>query len=121
MVRVSPSGKYAAGSGYDGVVRIWELGNGRLVNELCCVNENANATHASKTTLYSRGMINAMSFSPCGGALAVAGEDCTVRIWDVSGASRKGPEIYKTNNVSICDLKYTKRNLLLALGDYDKH
>jgi WD40 repeat protein len=66
-------------------------------------------------------MINAMSFSPCGGALAVAGEDCTVRIWDVSGASRKGPEIYKTNNVSICDLKYTKRNLLLALGDYDKH
>ena len=119
MVRVSPSGRHAAGSGYDGVVRIWDLGNGRLVNELCCVNDG---THASKTSHYSRrGMINAVSFSPCGGALAVAGEDCTIRIWDVSGASRKGPEILKTNNVTICDLKYTKRNLLLALGDYDKH
>ncbi|KAL3784248.1 hypothetical protein ACHAW5_009171 [Stephanodiscus triporus] len=160
LVRVSPSGRYAAGSGYDGVIRIWELGNGRLVNEL---RPASNTTQASS---YSEGMINSMSFSSCGGALAVAGEECTVRIWDVCGAGNhhSSPDyfaathgatampsfghglssvvaaqsqlnrmttnegsclgtnfpvkVFKTNKISICDLKFTKRNLLLALGSF---
>jgi hypothetical protein len=107
-------------------------------------------------------MINAMSFSSCGGALAVAGEECSVRIYDVCGAgnllsspdylnvthgasamssfghrlsgatnthmngiaategsclgSKVPVKVFNTNKISICDLKYTKRNLLLALG-----
>ena len=161
LVRVSPSGRYVAGSGYDGVIRLWDLGNGRLMNEL---KAETTPTQASS---YSEGMINAMSFSSCGGALAVAGEECTVRIWDVCGAGNhlsspdyfaathgatamssfghghstvvtksqlnrmpanegsclgtKVPvKVFKTNKVSICDLKFTKRNLLLALGSFDK-
>ncbi|KAL7531088.1 hypothetical protein ACHAXR_007393, partial [Thalassiosira sp. AJA248-18] len=157
MVRVSPSGRYAAGSGYDGVVRIWDLGNGRLINEL-------RPAAKSSTGGYSEGMIQSMSFSSCGAALAVTGEDCAVRIWDVRGAgnhlsnpdyfaasrgssatssfsnglsgvvtrtqldrmpsnerSRPGTrvptKVFKTNNVSILDLKFTKRNLLLAVGN----
>lgn len=159
LVRISPSGRYAAGAGYDGVVRIWDLGNGRMVNQLR--HENASSSPSS----YSEGLIHAMSFSSCGAALAVTGSDCTVRIWDVRGAGNhlsnpdyfaasRGPtatssfsnglssaaskpqmermpgsersrpgtrvpaKLFKTNNVSILDLKYTKRNLLLAVGNY---
>jgi WD40 repeat protein len=158
LVRVSPSGRYAAGSGYDGVLRVWDLGNGRLINVLR--PESASSSPSS----YSEGLIHSMSFSSCGTALAVSGVDCTLRIWDVRGAGNRlsnpdyfaamrGPtatssfsnglsgaaskpqlelmsgsqrsrpgtrvpaKVFKTNNVSILDLKYTKRNLLLAVGD----
>jgi len=169
LVRISPSGRYAAGSGYDGIVRIWDLGNGRLVNELRPTT-TATTNHqqqAPSSSGYSEGMIHAMSFSSCGAALAVTGEDCTVRIWDVRGAgnhlsepeyfaktrgatatssfggngvlgsvvtpsqldrmpenerSRPGTrvpvKVFKTNNVAVLDLKFTKRNLLLAVGNY---
>ena len=160
LVRVSPSGRYAAGSGYDGVVRIWDLGNGRLMNEL-----RPSTDASTQASSYSEGLINAMTFSSCGSALAVSGEDSTVRIWDVRGAcnhlsnpdyfaatrggtatssfsdglsgvvtksqlermpenerlrpgTREPTNVFKTNNVSIRDLKFTKRNLLLAVGDY---
>jgi WD40 repeat protein len=145
-VRVSPSGKYAAGAGYDSIVRIWDLGTGRLVNEL---------RPDSQDISFSEGIINSMSYSSCGSALAVSGEDCTVKIWDVRGvashlsdpdyfATSQGPDaisstsgrygssgpadlrpgtrvpsgVFKTNNISVLDLKYTKRNLLLAVGNY---
>ena len=160
LVRVSPSGRYAAGSGYDGIVRIWDLSNGRLINEL-----RAPSTDATQSA-YSEGLVSAMTFSACGSALAVSGEDSTVRIWDVRGAgnhlsnpdyfaatrgstatssfsnglsgampqsqmnrmpanerlrpgTREPTKIFKTNNISIRDLKFTKRNLLLAVGCSD--
>ena len=149
MVRVSPSGRYAAGAGHDNVVRIWDLGNGRLVNEL----------RPEQIPGQDEGNIQSMAFSSCGAALAVSADNC-VRIWDVRGAGNhlsnpdyfaatRGPsstssisnglrtvtnplseqenvrfgtrapaKIFPTNNVSVLDLKYTKRNLLLAVGDY---
>ncbi|KAL9179502.1 hypothetical protein ACHAXT_008792 [Thalassiosira profunda] len=156
LVRVSPSGRYAAGAGHDGVVRLWDLGDGRLINELRPSDQHAG---------YSASMIHAMSFSACGAALAVSGEDSAVRIWDVRGAgshlsnpeyfaaargatatssfgnglggaatasqlarmpanerSRPGTrvpsKVFQTNDVSVLDLKFTKRNLLLAVGNY---
>ena len=143
LVRVSPSGRYAAAAGYDNIVRIWDLGNGRLVNEL--------RPTESQESSFSDGIINSMCYSSCGSALAVAGEDCTVKIWDVRGAashlsnpdyfaSSKGPSaissggtsvnkelcpggrtptgMFRTNSISVLDLHYTKRNLLLAVGNY---
>jgi WD40 repeat protein len=157
-VKVSPSGRYVAGAGYDNVVRIWDLGNGRLVNELRPDSSSPNQS-------FSDGTIHSLSFSACGAALAVAGEDLTVRIWDVRGAAnhlsnpdyfaatrgatatssisdglthtvtpsqvermpanegaRPGTRVptraFKTNGISVLDLKYTKRNLLLAVGSY---
>ncbi|EJK51693.1 hypothetical protein THAOC_29113 [Thalassiosira oceanica] len=146
LVRVSPSGKFAAGTGLDGTVYCWDLGSGRLVNQF----------------RDSEGMANALSFSACGAGLAVSGEDCSVKIWDVRGSANNlsNPDYFEatrgssaissvgslgfsstptqidrtplnerirpgtasplktfgTNNISVLDLKYTKRNLLLAVG-----
>lgn len=92
LVRVSPSGRYAAASGYDGIVRLWDLGNGRLVNELRTAATTTTGSPAASQPQqalggnFSEGMIHAMSFSSCGAALAVASEDRTVRVWDVRGA-----------------------------------
>jgi transcription initiation factor TFIID subunit 5 len=143
LVRVSPSGKYAAAAGYDNIVRIWDLGTGRLVNEL-----RPSEPHERS---FSDGVINSMCYSSCGSALAVGGEDCTVKIWDVRGAannlsdpdyfaaheghnavssgsnpsnSKQLPGMmspaasFRTNSISVLDLNYTKRNLLLAVGNY---
>merc|ERR1711865_359167 len=74
----------------DGVVRIWDLGNGRLVNELrpATADTTAAATQQQSSSMgYSEGMIHAMSFSSCGAALAVSGDDRAVHIWDVRGAT----------------------------------
>jgi len=158
LVRVSPSGRYLAGAGYGNVVRMWDLGNGRMVNEF-----RASSPHDSSA--FCDGLIQSMAFSTCGAALAVAGEDCAMRIWDVRGAgshlsnpdyfaATRGPtatssisdgfarvvtpsqlerlpaneqfrpgtrvpsRVFKTNGVSVLDVKYTKRNLLLAVGNY---
>jgi WD40 repeat protein len=142
-VRVSPSGKYAAAAGYDNIVRIWDLGNGRLVNEL--------RPSEPQERSFSDGVINSMCYSSCGSALAVGGEDYTVKIWDVRGAANNlsDPDYFaaheghnavssgsnpsnskqlpgtmspaasfRTNSISVLDLNYTKRNLLLAVGNY---
>ena len=142
LVRISPSGKYAAGAGYDNIVRIWDLGTSRLVNEL--------RPPQSEEVSFSNDIINSMTYSSCGSALAVGAEDNTVKVWDVRGAashlsdpnyfsSSQGPNaissgnsslkgrrpgmktpagMFKTNNISVLDLRYTKRNLLLAVGNY---
>ena len=77
-VAVSPSGKYLAGADCSGVVHLWELGSGQKMNEL------RTTTHSN--LLGSSLVIHSMSFSSCGTSLAVGGDDCTVRIWDVRGA-----------------------------------
>ncbi|KAL7545559.1 hypothetical protein ACHAWF_008909, partial [Thalassiosira exigua] len=154
MVRVSPSGRYAAGAGHDGVVRIWDLGNGRMADELRPPPAGGGVAGSG----FSGGMITSMSYSACGTALAVAGEDGAVRVWDVRGAGdhmsnpkffaatqggsaissssstsllggapgseqlRPGMKVpakaFSTNDVAVMDLKFTKRNLLLALGNH---
>lgn len=82
QVEVSPSGQYAAGADYGGTVHIWDLRNGRRVNELvCCPSSTKGASTASS----SASMIHSMSYSPCGSTIATGGDDCIVRIWDARG------------------------------------
>jgi len=81
LVKICPSGKYAAASDYSGVVHIWDLGSGRKVNEL---RLPAGQSGVGGTTAV---VVQSMSFSACGTALATGGDDCTVRIWDVRGAA----------------------------------
>jgi WD40 repeat protein len=140
VVRVSPSGKYAAGADYSGIVHIWDLGTGRKVNELRPDPNAGSKRDATGFLRPSSSMIHSMSYSACGTALATGGDDCVVRIWDARGlggipeyAEGLGPvplgpkerpgtkeptKSFPTRRTSILDLQYTKRNLLLACGKF---
>jgi WD40 repeat protein len=116
-VKVSPGGRYAAGSDYSGVVHLWDLGNGKKITEfrtLSAVQDNNQV---------GMGMVHSLAFSTCGTALAAGGDDGTVRIWDVRQDSLLDKPVVKapaksfpTRGTIIMDLSYTKRNLLLAMG-----
>lgn len=70
----SPGGELLAGSGDDGVVRLWSLPDGELVREL-------------ETRSGRPGVI---VFSPDGERLAVASPDEPVEVWSVEGGGREG-------------------------------
>jgi transcription initiation factor TFIID subunit 5 len=123
IVKVCPSGKYAAGADYSGIVHIWELGSGKKVNELRHLSDSDSSCN-----------IQSLCYSACGTALATGCDDFSVRIWDVKGIDvsnivqsdlnrvkfgEKTPEkIFKTRQTSILDLQYSQRNLLFAVGKY---
>jgi transcription initiation factor TFIID subunit 5 len=123
VVRVCPSGRYAAGADYSGIIHIWDLASGKKVNELR--PPSSTKRDASGLFRVSAPTIHSLSYSACGTALAAGGDDCTVRVWDVRGAAKverpglKTPsQSFPTKQTSILDLQFTKRNLLMSLGKY---
>ena len=64
---VSPSGQFVAGADYRGIVHIWDLRNGRKLNEF--KHHTDSATHAKKVS--QPPIIQSMSFIPCGTAIAM--------------------------------------------------
>jgi WD40 repeat protein len=62
-------GRFVATGHDDGLVRLWEIHNGQLVQEL--------ARHERP--------ISALAFSPQGGRLASAAEDKSICVWDLRG------------------------------------
>mmetsp|Transcript_12470 Transcript_12470/g.14066 ORF Transcript_12470/g.14066 Transcript_12470/m.14066 type:complete len:546 (-) Transcript_12470:83-1720(-) len=75
QLKVSPSGQYVAGADYGGTLSIWDLRNGRKLNELYHVNKDGGRAP----------VIHSISYSPCGTTIATGGDDCCVRIWDARG------------------------------------
>ena len=131
VVRVCPSGRYASGADYSGIVHIWDLGSGKKVNELR--PPSGSKRDATGVLRVSPSTIHSLSYSDCGTALATGGDDCVVRVWDVRGAanhlansagrdSRPGlktpSQSFPTLRTSILDLQFTKRNLLMSLGKF---
>jgi transcription initiation factor TFIID subunit 5 len=121
-VEISPSGRYAAGADYGGVIHLWDLGSGKKIKELRTEQQH---------------IIHSLSYSSCGTALASGGDDCVVRIWDVRGAGtdqansklvtattptptqvNKPHHAFPTRRTILLDLQYNKRNLLLSVGKY---
>jgi WD40 repeat protein len=116
-VKISPGGRYAAGSDYSGVVHLWNLGNGKKITEF------RTASAVQDNNQVGMGMVHSLAFSTCGNALAAGGDDGTVRIWDVRQDSLLDKPVVKapaksfpTRGTIVMDLSYTKRNLLLAMG-----
>lgn len=134
-VKVSPSGQLVAGSDYNGTVHIWDIRNGRKLHEF------RHNLVAAKNNLEIP-VIESLTFSPCGTALATGSDDCTIRIWETLGLGdhSSNPEFvsmhrgnsskvgtgsviepaktFRTRKTSILDLQYTKRNLILSVGKY---
>jgi transcription initiation factor TFIID subunit 5 len=95
VVKICPSGRYAAGADYSGVIHIWDLGTGKKVNELRDMDGN-HAVNPNQARQYPWAanhhqgvskMVHTLSYSSCGSTLASGGDDCCVRIWDVRGVA----------------------------------
>ncbi|KAL7444358.1 hypothetical protein ACHAXH_009958 [Discostella pseudostelligera] len=103
----SSCGAALAVTGSDCTVRIWDV--------------RGAGNHLSNPDYFaaSRGPTATSSF--CNGLSSAASKPQMERM---PGSERSRPgtrvpaKLFKTNNVSILDLKYTKRNLLLAVGNY---
>ena len=114
-VQVSPGGRFAVGSDYSGVVHMWDLGNGKKITEF--------RSQTERTVSSGRPVVQSMSFSACGTALATAGDDSCVRVWDVRpGTLDKAPVIvtpvksFVAKRTLLMDVRFTRRNLLLSVG-----
>lgn len=98
----SKDGKYLAGAGFGGVIRIWNMETGKIEKRL--------VGHA--------GGIYGTAFSPDGSLLASAGLDYTVRVWDL----KKGKEIQVLNGheVLASDVEFSPDGKILASCGWDK-
>jgi WD40 repeat protein len=100
----SRDGKYLAaagmGGGYEGTLRVWELATGKNVHQL---------TGPDKVHL---GLV---AYSPAGKAVAAAGSDRIVRLWDA--ATRK--ELGQLRTEPISAFLYLPGGKALATGSAD--
>jgi WD40 repeat protein len=125
VVKVSPSGQYAAGADYSGIVHLWDLGSGKKVTEFRPNKVESNPQQNTKSNHHHQSMIHSLSFSACGTALATGGDDGCVKVWDVRKTATESKPVcdapskrFETRRTMIMDLQYTKRNLLLSMGKY---
>ena len=68
----SPSGQTVASASGEGLVRVWNSGDGC---ELPCSPLRGHS---------ERFYVNVCEFSPDGALLATAGSDCSVKLWDTN-------------------------------------
>lgn len=103
---ISPNGKYAIAADYSGTLTQWELAQGQLIRSWSHSNTgNSGSRH-----------IQAMAMDASCRSLAVAGDDFTVRLWDLSSEKSEPTLSMPCQRSMVMDLQYTKRNLLLAAG-----
>lgn len=140
-IEVSPSGQYVAGADNMGIVHLWDLRNGRKVDEL-----NHRQLKESKISGSFPAVVQSLSWSHCGSAIGTGTDNSFINIWDVRGIgnnssnpdyaahvgwsndnaqvvdtdnSRVGPyKSFTASQTSILDLQFTKRNLLLSVGKF---
>jgi WD40 repeat protein len=102
-IAFSPDSKLLASAGFAGVVRIWDMANGKEIKQL----------QAHTWAILS------VAFSPDGRHLVSASNDTTVRVWDVA----TGDEItrlkpHHTGNVT--SVAFSLDGGLLASGSWDR-
>ena len=97
----SSDGQLLAAASLDGVIRLWQVANGRLVREL---------PKQEKAIL-------AIAFSPDNALLATAGADQTVRLWQVAGG--KLAQTLKGHESIVGALAFSADGTILASGALD--
>lgn len=98
----SKDGKYLAGSGFMGILKIWDLETNKMIHKL---------------SGHTGGIYN-LSFSPDGLTIASSGMDGTIRVWD----TQSGKELRQTkaHDVIASDVKYSPDGKYLASSGWDK-
>jgi transcription initiation factor TFIID subunit 5 len=125
-VSVSPTGKVMASAASDNKICLWDLGSGNCI----------------KTMEGHEGQINSLEFSQNGEILASGSSDDTVRVWRVNDASTAPTQtvagsgttgapkmdkpadqclkIFPTKRTPVYSVSFTKRNIMIALGVFQK-
>lgn len=103
QVVFSPDGQYAASAGSDGLVKLWQVSNQKLLAEF----------HHS-----SQGSVQSLLFSPQGHFLATGGSDQTIHIWDVT--NRRDLAVLTGHSGPITGLAFSQdgKILISASGDH---
>ena len=101
-VRVAPDGRFAATAGYDGLVKLWDLGEKKHRHDL--------KKH--------KGWVRSLDISPDGTKLATAGEDGTVVIWNTAD----GAEIRQitAHGGPVTAIAFSPDGATIATGGGDK-
>jgi WD40 repeat protein len=97
-VALSPDGEMLAVGGYGRLVRLSDIGTGKLLHELD-VGGSGAAT---------------LEFSPDGRTLAVSGRQANASLWDVATGTRIGPSLTAGLRWAMLDLSADGRRLLLT-------
>jgi len=103
--------------GEDNVIKLWDLGSGNLI----------------KTMAGHEATISSLEFSRNGELLVSGGDDDSVRVWSVKDAETRptagsAPQrktdsclkTFQTKRTPIYSLSFTNRNILVALGVFEK-
>ncbi|KAJ3020801.1 DNA ligase (ATP) [Thoreauomyces humboldtii] len=119
----SPDGRTMASAGEDHSVMLWDIGSGKRIKKL----------------VGHTGMVYSLEFSEDGSVLASGSGDNSVRVWDVKKAETKEIAIRKdgfarpaqidrqsqsllgdfpTKRTPIFDLRFTRTNILMAVGPF---
>lgn len=102
VLAVSQDGKYLAGAGFLGLVKIWDTESGKMIHKL--------SGHA--------GGIYGLAFSPDNKYLASSGMDKTVRIWNVENGSQE--QQISDQQIIISDVQFSPDGKVLASASWDK-
>lgn len=100
---LSPDGKYIAGAGFMGIIKIWDIEKKTIVKRL--------VGHV--------GGIYGTAFSPDGKYLASGGMDQTVRVWDLT-TDKEIHQIKSENSIIVSDVKFSPDGKHLAAASWDK-
>jgi len=100
-VALSPDGHMLAVGGFGRVVRLWNVGTGKLVHEL---DQRGNGAFT-------------LEFSPDGRTLAVSGFEPVASLWDVATGIQVGPQLTAGDRRTMIDLSPDGRQLLETHGN----